>query len=501
VTDNAVVEFRGVTKRFPGVLALDSVSLSVARGSCHGLVGENGAGKSTLGRILAGIHSLDSGQILVDGRQVHLGSPRDALDAGIGMVHQELAFCENLSVAENLCLGQMPASGPFVSRSRVIERALERLAAVGADIDVGRRLGDLPISQQQIIQIAAAVGRGARILIFDEPTSSLTQTESERLFDLIERLQQAGVTSIYISHRLEEIFRLCDMVTVLRDGQIVSTMPTAELDEAALVQMMIGRPYEAYFPAHMDARPGKEILRVQELSSPRRFSSISFTLHSGEILGLAGLVGSGRTEIAQALFGLDPMARGRVFVEGAPVTIWGRPAAAMDLGLGLVPEDRKRHGLVLSMTARDNITLPILKRLASLGWVHSKAEERLARKYFDLMHIRAAGIGVLSASLSGGNQQKLVLARWLAAKCRILLVDEPTRGVDVAAKAEIHGLIDRLAADGAGILLISSELPEILNLSTRILVLRQGRMAGELSRQECNQEAVMRLMAGVGAGS
>jgi ABC-type sugar transport system ATPase subunit len=499
VTDNPIVEFRGITKRFPGVVALSNVSLAVRRGSCHGLVGENGAGKSTLGRILAGIYTADSGQILVDGQPVHLASPRDALDAGIGMVHQELAFCENLSVAENLCLGRMPSAGPFLAARRMREQARERLAAVGAAIDVERRLGELPISQQQIVQIAAAVGRGARILIFDEPTSSLSQAESQRLFDLIKRLQGDGVTSVYISHRLEEVFRLCETITVLRDGQVVATRPTTELDEASLVRMMIGRPYEAYFPSHLEAKPGAELLRVEGLSSPRKFRSISFTLHAGEILGLAGLVGSGRTEVAQALFGLDPMARGRVFVEGKPVAVTGRTAGALELGLGLVPEDRKRHGLVLSMTAKQNITLPILGRLASMGWVRGEQENSVARRYFDLMHVRAPSMDVISATLSGGNQQKLVLARWLAANCRILLVDEPTRGVDVGAKAEIHGLIDRLAREGAGVLMISSELPEILNLSTRLLVLRQGGIVGELSRPEYSQEAVMRLMTAVAA--
>jgi ABC-type sugar transport system ATPase subunit len=497
VADDSIIEFQSISKRFPGVLALDDVSVEVARGSCHGLVGENGAGKSTLGRILAGVYPPDGGQLLVDGRAVHLGSPRDALAAGIGMVHQELAFCENLSVAENLCLGLTPARGPFVAHGRMIERAREQLAAIGAQIDVHRRLGELPIGQQQMIQIAAAVGRGARILIFDEPTSSLSQAESARLFDLIRRLRADGVTSIYISHRLAEVFDLCDGITVLRDGQVVATRPTSDLDEGTLVQMMIGRPFEAYYPSHLEAERGKELLRVEDLSSPGRFAGISLRLHAGEILGLAGLVGSGRTEVAQALFGLAPRVTGRVWVEGAPVNLRGRPALAMDLGLGLVPEDRKRHGLVLSMTAKENITLPTLNRLASLGWVHARAEQRLAHQYFALMRVRAPSLDAVAASLSGGNQQKLVLARWLAARCRILLVDEPTRGVDVGAKAEIHSLIDHLAGQGSGILLISSELPEILNLSTRVLVLRHGRIAGELPRQEVSQETVMRLMAGV----
>lgn len=492
------VEFRNITKRFPGVVALSDVSLSVMRGSCHGLVGENGAGKSTLGKALAGIHPLDEGQILIDGKPVRITNSTSALKNGIGMVHQELAFCENMSVAENLCLGQTPAVGPFTSQSRMIRMAQERLAAIGAKIDVNQRLGLLPISQQQMVQIASAVGRGASVLVFDEPTSSLSQVESERLFELIERLQADGVTCIYVSHRLEEIFRLCDTVSVLRDGRHVGTKPVDGLDEAELIQMMIGRPFEAYFPSHLSANLGNQLLRVEHLSSPGKFKDISFTLHAGEILGFAGLVGAGRTELAEAIFGLDPMATGSIYVEGKPAAVIGDPQAAMALGLGLVPEDRKRHGLVLSMNARENISLPILKRLSRLGWVRRREEDAITKEYFWAMRVRASSINAVAASLSGGNQQKLVIARWLAARCRILLVDEPTRGVDVGAKAEIHNLIDRLASQGSAVLMVSSELPEILNLSTRIIVLRNGRIVGELNRDEYSQEAVGRLMAGIG---
>lgn len=494
------IEFKNITKRFPGVVALSDVSLSVKTGSCHGLVGENGAGKSTLGKVLAGIYPCDEGQILIDGKPVRISNPTDALKNGIGMVHQELAFCENLSVAENLCLGQTPSTGPFASQKRMIEMARERLKAIGANIDVNQRLGLLPISQQQMVQIASAVGRGASVLIFDEPTSSLSQVEAERLFDLIKRLQSDGVTCIYVSHRMEELFRLCDTFSVLRDGRHVGTRRVEELNEAELIQMMIGRPFEAYFPAHISTERGKELLRVENLSSPGKFKDISFTLHAGEILGLAGLVGAGRTEIAEAIFGLDPMATGKVYVEGKQVSI-GDPQSAMAMGLGLVPEDRKRHGLVLSMNARENISLPILKRLARLNWVNRIKEDTLTNQYFKAMRVRASGINAISASLSGGNQQKLVIARWLAAKCKILLVDEPTRGVDVGAKAEIHSLIDELASQGSGILMISSELPEVINLATRIIVLRHGQIAGELSRDEYSQEAIMRLMAGMGAES
>ncbi len=493
----AIVEFRGIVKKFPGVVALSGVSLGVQRGECHGLVGENGAGKSTLGKILAGIYLPDAGQVLVDGEPVHLKSPRDALKSGIGMVHQELAFCENLSVAENLSLGMMPAKAGFLDRPALLTKAREYLEGIGATIDPEAKLGELPISQQQLVQIAAAVGRGARVLIFDEPTSSLSQAESERLFELIAKLKSEGVTSIYVSHRLEEVFKICDRITVLRDGHLIGTSTSAELDESRLVQMMIGRKLDSYYPDQVDSKPGKELLRVDGLCSPGKFEPISFSLKAGEILGFAGLVGSGRTQIAEALFGLDPVAGGRVYMEGVEVRI-GNPAQAVKLGLGMVPEDRKRHGLVLGMTAKENITLPILGELARLGWVNRKMEKNLAKEFFDQTQVRAPGMDSLAAGLSGGNQQKLVLARWLAANCRVLIVDEPTRGVDVGAKAEIHTLIDKLAKLGSGIILISSELPEVVNLSTRVIVLREGRLAGILDRKDLNQESVLRLMAGVG---
>jgi ABC-type sugar transport system ATPase subunit len=492
------VRFEGVSKRFPGARALDDVSFDVAAGSCHALCGENGAGKSTLGKILAGIHSPDAGRIVLFGQPVAFSGPEQALAAGVGMVHQELAFCENLSVAENLCLGSLPASRGFVDRTEMRQRAERMLAAIDADIDVRARVGALTTGQQQMLQIASAVGTGARVIVFDEPTSSLSQHEADKLYELIGRLRTRGVTSIYVSHRMEEIFRLCDTVTVLRDGTHVATQPASELSQPALVQMMIGRPLEDYFPSHVHARTGDELLRVDELASPGKFQNISFTLRAGEVLGFAGLVGAGRSEIAQALFGLDPDATGRVAIGGAPMPLKG-PRHAMRAGLGLVPEDRKRQGLVLSMTALANTTLPILETLSRWTFIRRRAERALVGTYFDRLRVRAASPDVVTAGLSGGNQQKLVLAKWLAARCRVLMLDEPTRGVDVGAKAEIHALIDELASSGAGVILISSELPEVLNLCTRIIVLREGRIAGELPRATATQDALMRLMAGVAA--
>ncbi len=491
------VQFERISKRFPGVRALEDVSFEIAEGSCHALCGENGAGKSTLGKILAGIHPPDEGRIVLFGRPVAFRGPEDALAAGVGMVHQELAFCENLSVAENLCLGSLPAKRGMVSRSTMYARAESMLAAIGAQLDVRRRVGALTTGQQQILQIASAVGTGARVIVFDEPTSSLSQHEAAKLYELMARLRGQGVTAIFVSHRMEEIFRLCDAVTVLRDGSHVATRPTSELTQPALVQMMIGRPLEEYFPSHVKAQAGDELLRVEHLSSPGKITDISFMLRAGEVLGFAGLVGAGRSEMAQAIFGLDPDATGRVFVEGKPIRLDG-PRDAMRAGVGLVPEDRKRQGLVLAMTALSNITLPILGALLSKwGFIRRRSERALVGTYFTRLSVRAPSVDAVAAGLSGGNQQKLVLAKWLAARCRVLMLDEPTRGVDVGAKAEIHALIDELASRGSAILLISSELPEVLNLSTRIIVVRAGQIAGELPRAAATQDAVMRLMAGV----
>ena len=490
------IEFDRITKRFPGVTALDDVSFGIEAGTCHGVVGENGAGKSTLGRILTGIYDLDDGQIRIDGRPVHLNEPRDALDMGIGMVHQELVFCENLSVAENLCLGALPGKAGFVSDREMEDRARSMLTAVDVEMDVGIPIGDLAVAQQQLVQIAAALGSGARVIVFDEPTSSLSHVEAERLRENILHLKTKGVTSIYISHDLDEIFRLCDVVTVLRDGRHVATRPSAELDRASLINLMIGRTFEAYFPSHVEADPGEEMLAVDGLSSPGKFENVSFSVRSGEVLALAGLVGAGRTEVLQAVFGLDPMATGRIRLAGRPVRI-RHPIDAMRTGIGLVPEDRKRFGLVLSLRVEQNIGLPTLARRSGFGWIRGRREVELAREYVRRLSVRPDDVRNDTATLSGGNQQKVVLAKWLAARCPVLLIDEPTRGVDVGAKSEMHALIDQLAHEGTAIVLVSSELPEVLNLSTRIMVLRSGHIAGELSREEADQGTVMRMMAGV----
>lgn len=488
------VVFHNITKRFPGSVALDGVSLAIASGSCHGLVGENGAGKSTLGKILAGICQPDGGEVRVFGRRVVFRDPRAALAAGIAIVHQELSFCENMTVAENLLLGSLPRSGPFLSRRRLREQARQLLADMAPELDVNERLGALPVSQQQLVQIAGAIARGARIIVFDEPTSSLSERETQRLHALIRQLPARGVTALYISHRLAELFSLCDTITVLRDGQVVHTAPREELTEDAVIGHMIGRQLAEYFARH-EQPPGEVLLRVDDLSSARKFTGVSLTVGAGEIVGVAGLVGAGRTELAEALFGLDPQARGRVLLQSRPLPPT-KPDAAIDRGVGLVPEDRKRHGLVPGMSVKDNLTLPVMPRLATLGWLSRRRQGAVAAQYLRQLRIRAAGPEALISSLSGGNQQKVMLSRWLAAECQVLILDEPTRGVDVGAKAEIHALIDGLAARGIGILLISSELPELLHLSSRLLVMHGGKVVAEVPREQMDQERVLRLMGG-----
>ncbi len=492
------LEFRQITKRFPGVLALDGVSVAIERGACHALVGENGAGKSTLGKILAGVYQPDGGELLLDGKVVRPASPRAARDLGIAMVHQELAFCPNLTVAENLCLGDLPRNRlGWVNRRELRERARALLAEIGADLDPAAIIGTLSTGREQLVQIAAAVGTGARVIIMDEPTSSLSLGETRELFRLIRALKARGLTLIYVSHRLEEIFDLCDAVTVLRDGHHIATDTIAATNPHRLVQQMIGRELLSREPAHLLRPPGGELLKVENLASPGQFSGVNFSVRAGEIVGLAGLVGAGRSEVAQAIFGLDSAATGQLSLHGRPAPL-GSIRAALAAQCGLVPEDRKRQGLVLSMNCRENTSLAALPMLTRLGWVRRRAERDLATRYAQRLRVKTPSLETSIATLSGGNQQKIALAKWIARDCDILIVDEPTRGIDVGAKAEIYQLLDELALEGKAILVISSELPELIGLCGRILVMRGGRLAGELPRAQFSEAALMRLMAGVG---
>jgi ABC-type sugar transport system ATPase subunit len=497
----AFLSFHNLTRRFPGVVALDGVSFDVQAGACHALMGENGAGKSTLGRILAGIHPPDSGEVRLHDTPLRLSSPGAARRLGIAMVHQELAFCPDLSVAENLCLGALPRRYGWVDWARVRARARELLHEIQAGFDVDSPMRQLSTGQEQMVQIAAALGANARILVMDEPTSSLSAAESEALFAVLTRLRSRGITVLYVSHRMEEIFRLCDWITVLRDGRHVATRPVSQTNPGDLVQQMIGRELQAFTPRHLHNPPGEERLSTRDLSSPHRFRNISFRVRSGEILGLAGLVGAGRSDIAAALCGLDPLATGEVRVRGHLVAP-GSPPASFAAGLGLVPEDRKRLGLVPSMNCRENTSLAALPGLSRWGWISRTREHALVERHTSRLRVKTPSFEDPVSGLSGGNQQKIALAKWLARDSQVLIVDEPTRGIDVGAKAEIHRLLDELACQGLALLLISSELPEIIALSTRILVIREGTIAGELDRADFHQETILRWMGGyTGGGS
>ncbi|HEX2971874.1 MAG TPA: sugar ABC transporter ATP-binding protein [Tepidisphaeraceae bacterium] len=494
-----LIQFDSIVKRFAGITALDGVSLSIAAGEVHALMGENGAGKSTLGKVLAGIHRAEAGRILIAGQEVHFRSPADARAAGIGMVHQELAFCPDLSIAENLCMGHYPRRLGMVDRRAMADEARRLLQQIGVELDVTRLMRSLSTGQEQLIQIAAAVGTGARILIFDEPTSSLCEAESQSLFELIESLRTRGVTMIYVSHRMPEVFRLCDRISVLRDGKYVGTLQRDEADQDRIVHLMIGRTIDLAMksdpPQPQSEQPA---LRVQSLRSPGKFQDISFAIRPGEIVGFAGLVGSGRSEIAQAIFGLDKNATGSVDVAGVPLKL-GSTREALRRGIGLVPEDRKRQGLVLMMGCRKNFSLAMLDRLKRLGMLDHARERREAAAFFDKLRVKTATLDTPVETLSGGNQQKVVLAKWLGRGGKILIVDEPTRGVDVGTKAAIHQIITDLARQGVAVMLISSEMPEVLRLSTRILIMREGRLAGELPAATATQDKLLRLMAGVEA--
>jgi len=494
-TSSLILE--SISKSFGGVTALDGVSLTVTSGECHALMGENGAGKSTLGKIIAGILRPDTGSLFFEGRRQSFASPREARSAGIGMVHQELAFCPELTVAENLCLGDFPRHlGLFLDRKSMDRRSKALLADIAPDISPQTLMRDLSAAQMQLVQVAAAVGTGAGVLVFDEPTSSLSEGESRRLFGLLRGLRERGVSIVYISHRMPEVFELCDTISVLRDGRLVGSLRRSETTPDRLVTMMIGRPLEEYYPRHLEQPPGEELLRVDGLTSEGKFHDLSFSVRSGEVVGVAGLVGSGRSEMARAIFGLDPAARGTVAINGRDCSGLS-PRRRMREGLALVPEDRKKQGLALVLSCRHNFSLTILERLMRWWFIDTRRELAALKRYCDMLRIKTASIGMPAGQLSGGNQQKIVVAKWLAREARVLILDEPTRGIDVGAKAAIHALIDELARQGLAILMISSELPEVLNLSTRFLVMREGRIAAAMPRGSTTQEEIMRSMAGL----
>ena len=488
----SLLEACGISKSFAGVRVLDGVSLSVNSGEIHALVGENGAGKSTLMKVLTGLHSPDAGELRLDGQPVRFRNAHAAKTAGIAMIHQEPLPFLNLTVAENVFIGQEPTSFPGWIDKPALHRQTERLLAqLGLALSPSQKMRDLTVAETQSVEILKALAHNARLIIMDEPTSALSDHEVAALFRLILDLKERGTAVIYISHRLEEIFRLADRVTVLRDGCHVVTQPMAEVSRDQLVTLMVGRPLAA-----RTRTPGISIgpvtLSVRGLGKTRRFQDASFDARRGEILGIAGLMGAGRTDLLNAIYGLDPADSGEIFVNGRRVSIAG-PRDALNAGIGLVSEDRKRFGFVPRFGVKQNVTLAALRRWCRLGCVDHFAENRLADEQIRAFRIRTAGRNQPVVRLSGGNQQKVVLARSLLAEPEILLLDEPTRGIDIAAKAEVHELIAALARAGKTIILVSSELPEVLSLSHRLLVMREGQLTAELDPATTSQEEIMKF--------
>ncbi|OFX15467.1 MAG: D-xylose ABC transporter ATP-binding protein [Armatimonadetes bacterium RBG_19FT_COMBO_69_19] len=485
----------GISKSFPGVQALRDVQFEVQGGEVHALVGENGAGKSTLMRILGGVHQRDAGEIHLRGQPVEIPSPVYARMLGISIIHQELNQVPALPVAENIFLGREPRrAGGFVDWKTMYARANTLLQDLGLPIDPRRRLGTLTVAEQQLVEIAKALSVEADLVIMDEPTAALTVEETERLFRFIRDLRPRGVGIVYITHRLEEIFTIADRVTVLRDGQYVGTYAIGELTMDGLIRLMVGRQLTEKFPKEPVAA-GAPVLEVRGLTSRGRFTDVSFTVHRGEILGIAGLIGSGKAAVAHAIFGAIPVDSGEILVDGHPVTIRS-PSEAIAHGIGLVTEDRKRLGLVLGMSVTANITLPVLPELETAGFVRRREEAARVTQAIRDLDMAVASPEQPARNLSGGTQQKVVVAKWLQTRARVLLLVEPTRGIDVGAKVEMYRLMVDLARRGVGIVMISSELPEILGMSDRILVMHEGRITGEFPRETATQEAILASASG-----
>lgn len=491
-----LLQMRGITKRYPGVTALDNVDFEVMPGEVHALVGENGAGKSTLMKILAGADVKDSGRILIGGEEVHITTPQEAMRLGISIIYQEFNLVPYMSAAENIFLGREPMSKVpgIVDFRRMYAEAERVISELGVRLDVRVPVNQLSVAQQQMVEIAKATSRSARIIAMDEPSATLTEHELENLFSLIRRLKADGVSIIYISHRLDEIFRIADRVTVLRDGKLIATKPVSETSREEIIRMMVGRELKDTIPKKEVAH-GDVVLEVKGLNRSGVIHDISFAVRRGEILGIAGLVGAGRTEVARAIFGADPIDSGEILLEGKPVTIRS-PKDAIRLGIGLMTEDRKALGLILGMAVRENVTLANLDPLSRLGFVSRRKEQEVTNRFVEDLMIKTPSIEQAVQNLSGGTQQKVVLAKWLFTQSKVLIFDEPTRGIDVGAKTEIYQLMNRLAEQGVGIIMISSELPEILGMSDRILVMHDGRIVGELSREEATQEKIMFLATG-----
>ena len=490
------LRLEGIVKTFPGVRALGGVDLEVRAGEVHALLGENGAGKSTLMKVLAGMHRPDQGRILLEGREVVMENPMEAKEKGVVLIHQELSLAEEMTVAENVYLGELPTNRwGVVDRKTLREKTQAILDKLKVDFSPDTRVATLSIAKKQMVEIARALTHDARVVVFDEPTASLTDAEKVVLFDVIEDLKAHGVGIVYISHRMEEIFRISDRLSVLRDGTYRGTLVTAETDEDAVTKLMIGRAL-SYERNHEHVEPGPVALEVRGLSCGKLFSDVSFEVRRGEVVGFYGLVGAGRTEIAETLFGLRTPTAGEIRLEGETVTV-SSPADAIEKGVSLVPESRKEQGLVLGMNCRDNISLPQIGDLTAGPMISNGGELAIYEMYRDRLDIRSPSWRQTVGNLSGGNQQKIVIGKWLAMKPRLLIVDEPTRGIDVGSKKEIHDLIRELAHSGYAVIVISSEMPEVLHVSDRVIAMYQGRITREFTAEQVTEDNLVQAISGI----
>lgn len=490
-----VLEMYDISKRFGGVQALENVQLQVKPGEVHALMGENGAGKSTLMKILGGVYTPSGGKILINGQEAEIHNPIDAAGYGIGVIYQEQALVDSLTVADNILLGRIPNTVGWINKREQMNRAQAALDVVAPDIDLTAKISTLSVAKRQFVEIAKAISLNARIVVMDEPTSVLTMTETERLFSLIRKLKTEGISIIYISHRMEEVFTICDRCTVLKDGKYVATTNIADVDNLKIISLMTGRDVADIYPPRSNIAAGEEMLRVEHLQKPGVFEDISFEIHAGEIVGMYGLVGSGRSEVCRALMGIDYLKSGEIFHRGEKIEI-KRPMDAIDKGIVYVSEDRKKDGLILRLSVGFNMSISTIRKYAKLGFVQKKQENEAIASMMKVLRVKASGTNQLVKDLSGGNQQKVLLAMWMLVGANVMIIDEPTRGVDIGTKIEIYKIIRELANNGTAIVVISSELPEVIGISDRILVMHQGKLSGEVKGEEATEEGVLLLATG-----
>lgn len=490
--NNSILQIKQVTKVFPGVVALDHVNFNVRRGTVHALVGENGAGKSTLMKVLCGVEHADEGEIFFAGETVHYRNASESIGAGISMIYQELNLAMELTVAENIFMGRYPMKSGVVSWKAMYEEADRLIQQYGLDLDVHMPVGNLSVSQMQMLEIIKAISYNSQLIVMDEPSSSITEKEVERLFGFIRALVREGKTIIYISHKLDEVFQIADEITVMRDGQVIASRSVDQFDKTTVIQMMVNRELKDLFPKRQ-IELGEIVMSVEDIASEGVFEKISFEVRKGEIFGIVGLMGSKRTELVRAIVGLDPRTNGQIRILGKPVRI-RNVRDSINAGISMVSEDRKRYGLVLVRSIRENIALPNLSQLTKGPLTNKNKEVTEAMKYAGIMRLKMTSLDTLTNNLSGGNQQKVVLSKWLMSDPKVLILDEPTRGIDVGSKAEIYKLIGEMAASGIAIILISSEMPEVLGLSDRVLIMHDGKQKGLLSRKDLDQETIMSII-------